>query len=83
VRSGRERAGLLGLGACLVIAILFAILNLHQVSVNWIVTSSHTPLTIVIAVSFLIGAGVGALVTRRRAAQSRSRAAGGGSSLAE
>ncbi len=58
---------MLGIGAFLVIATLFAILNLHTVSVNWIVTTTHTALTLVIIVAFLLGAGVGALITRRRA----------------
>jgi uncharacterized integral membrane protein len=67
-RSTTERTRLLGIGAFLVIAILFAILNLHTVSVNWIVTTTHTALTLVIIVAFLLGAGVGALITHRRAA---------------
>lgn len=75
-RSTTERTRLLGVGAFLVIAILFAILNLHTVSVNWIVTTTHTALTLVIVVAFLLGAGVGALITRRRVGSggpSRSR----------
>lgn len=67
-RSGRERAQLLGIGAFVVAAILFATLNLHTVSVNWIVTTTHTALMLVIIVSFLLGVGVGALIMRRRGA---------------
>ncbi len=72
-RSTREQSRLLAIGAAVVIAILFAILNLHTVSVNWIVTTTHTSLTVVIVVSFLIGAGVGALLMRRRASGPSAR----------
>jgi uncharacterized integral membrane protein len=65
-RGRREQArtiaafGLGGLGA------LFAVLNVDEVEVNWILGTWSTPLIIVIAVSFLIGAGLGFLVARRR-----------------
>jgi uncharacterized integral membrane protein len=49
-----------------VVALLFAVLNFDEVDVNWIVGSFQTPLIIVIAVSFVLGAGVGALASRRR-----------------
>jgi uncharacterized integral membrane protein len=52
-------AGFGGLG------LLFAALNFDEVDVNWIVGSFQTPLIIVIAVSFVLGAGVGALAARR------------------
>jgi uncharacterized integral membrane protein len=47
---------------------LFAVLNLDDVKVNWLLGTWSTPLIVVIAVSFLIGAGLGLLVARRRAA---------------
>ena len=54
--------GLAGLGG------VFAALNLDEVDVNWIFGTWETPLIIVIAISMLIGAGLGYLVTRRRRA---------------
>jgi uncharacterized integral membrane protein len=65
-RGRREQArtiaalGLGGLGAA------FAVLNVDDVDVNWILGTWSTPLIIVIAVSLLIGAGLGFLVGRRR-----------------
>ena len=46
----------------------FAVLNLDEVGVNWIVGTWRTPLIIVIAVALLVGAALGFLVGRRRAA---------------
>ena len=45
---------------------LFAALNLEEVDVNWILGTWSTPLIVVIALSMLIGAGLGILVSRRR-----------------
>ena len=53
--------GLAGLGG------VFAVLNLDEVEVNWILGTWETPLIIVIAISMVIGAGLGYLATRRRA----------------
>jgi uncharacterized integral membrane protein len=53
--------GLAGVGG------VFAALNLDEVDVNWILGTWETPLIVVIALSMLIGAGLGYLVTRRRA----------------
>lgn len=52
-----------GLGA---IAVLFAVLNLEQVRVHWIVGVWTTPLIIVIAVCLLLGGLIGAVLARRR-----------------
>jgi uncharacterized integral membrane protein len=51
------------------IVAVFAVLNLDEVQVNWIFGTASTPLIIVIAVSFLLGAAVGwiADLGRRRA----------------
>jgi putative membrane protein len=46
---------------------VFAVLNLDDVDVNWVFGTWSTPLIVVIALSFLLGAGVGFLVSRRRA----------------
>jgi uncharacterized integral membrane protein len=53
-------AGLAALGA------VFAVLNIDEVDVNWIFGTWQTPLIVVIALSMLIGAGLGILVSRRR-----------------
>ena len=45
---------------------MFAALNLDEVDVNWILGTWSTPLIVVIALSMLIGAGLGILVSRRR-----------------
>jgi uncharacterized integral membrane protein len=52
--------GLAGLG------IAFAALNLDEVDVNWVLGTWETPLIIVIALSMLVGAALGFLVSRRR-----------------
>jgi uncharacterized integral membrane protein len=55
--------------AALVLAALggvFAIANLDEVKVNWILGTWETPLIVVIALSMVIGAGLGFLVSRRR-----------------
>jgi uncharacterized integral membrane protein len=54
--------GLAGVGG------VFAALNLDEVEVNWILGTWETPLIIVIAISMVIGAGLGYLATRRRRA---------------
>jgi uncharacterized integral membrane protein len=65
-RRRREQArtvaavGLGGLGAA------FAVLNVDEVDVNWILGTWSTPLIIVIALSLLLGAALGFLVGRRR-----------------
>ena len=51
--------GLAGLGG------VFAALNLDEVEVNWIFGTWDTPLIVVIALSMVIGAGLGLLVGRR------------------
>jgi uncharacterized integral membrane protein len=53
-------AGLAALGG------VFAVLNIDEVDVNWIFGTWQTPLIVVIALSMLIGAGLGILVSRRR-----------------
>ena len=65
-RGRREQArtvAALGLGA---LGAVFAVLNVDEVDVNWILGTWSTPLIIVIALSILIGAALGFLVGRRR-----------------
>jgi uncharacterized integral membrane protein len=47
------------------IAALFAVVNLDDVKVSWVVGSWQTPLIVVIAVSMLLGAGLDRLLVRR------------------
>lgn len=55
--------------AALVLAALggaFAVANFDKVKVNWVLGNWRTPLIVVIALSMLIGAALGFLVSRRR-----------------
>ena len=55
--------------AALVLAALgiaFAVVNLDEVKVNWLLGNWRTPLIVVIALSMVIGAALGFLVSRRR-----------------
>ena len=60
----RQMAGL-ALGA---LGIVFAVVNLDEVKVNWILGTWRTPLIVVIALSIVIGAGLGLLIARGRRA---------------
>ncbi|HEX2125518.1 MAG TPA: hypothetical protein VHF45_03020 [Thermoleophilaceae bacterium] len=65
-RSRRQQARLV-MGIVLSgLGVAFALLNLDEVGVNWIVGTWDTPLIVVIAVSVLVGAGLGFLVGRQR-----------------
>ncbi len=50
----------------LAVAFLFAVMNLNQVEVDWIIGTWQTPLVVVIVVSLAIGGVVGWVVARRR-----------------
>jgi len=52
-----------GLGA---LTVLFAVVNLDEVEVSWIIGTWQTPLIVVIIVSVLLGAAVGWLLARRQ-----------------
>jgi len=54
-RSRRERARTAALLLLAVLTTLFAVLNLDEVKVDWIVGSGKAPLIIVIAISLLVG----------------------------
>jgi len=45
---------------------VFAVLNTGEVEVNWILGTWETPLIVVIALSIVIGAGLGLLIARGR-----------------
>lgn len=64
--SRRDQARTIGLVALGGLGVLFAVLNLDDVDVNWLLGTWSTPLIIVIAISFVLGAGVGLLAARRR-----------------
>ena len=66
-RSRKERARVVVVAGVSVLAALFAVLNLEEVEVNWIVGTFDTPLIVVIAVSILVGAALGYVAARRRA----------------
>jgi uncharacterized integral membrane protein len=55
--------------AALVLAALgiaFAVANFDEVQVNWLLGTWRTPLIVVIALSMVVGAMLGFLVSRRR-----------------
>lgn len=51
-----------------VLIILLAVANLDEVRVHWIVSTTRTPLIVVVVVSFALGVGGGYLLRGRRAA---------------
>ena len=59
----RRQIAALGLGA---LGVAFAVANLDEVKVNWILGTWRTPLIVVIALSMLVGSALGYLVSRRR-----------------
>ena len=58
----RQVAGIVLAG----IGIAFAVANLDEVKVNWILGTERSPLILVIALSMLVGAALGFLASRRR-----------------
>jgi uncharacterized integral membrane protein len=65
-RSRRENVRLVAVATVSALAALFAVLNLEEVEVNWIIGTWDTPLIVVVALSMVLGAGLGFLVARRR-----------------
>ena len=64
-RTRREQTRTVALIALSILITVFAVLNLEDVKVNWIVGSGHAPLIIVIAISLLIGIVLTHLAERR------------------
>jgi uncharacterized integral membrane protein len=64
-RSRREQTRTAALVILSILITLFAVLNLKDVRVNWIVGSGHAPLIIVIAVSLLVGIMLAYFAQRR------------------
>ena len=65
-RSRRQQARVIGGVALGGLGVAFAVVNLDEVEVNWIVGTWDTPLIIVIAISILVGAALGYVAARRR-----------------
>jgi uncharacterized integral membrane protein len=60
---GRRQVAVLALAA---IGVVFAAANLDEVKVNWVIDTWRTPLIVVIALSMVVGGGLGYLASRRR-----------------
>ena len=60
-----DQAKLIVAGVLGALIVVFALANLDEVEVDWLVTTAQTPLIVVIVVSFLVGAVTGALALRR------------------
>jgi len=48
-----------------VVVVVFALINLQNVTMHWIVGTTHTPLIVLVAICLLIGGGVGFVMGRR------------------
>jgi uncharacterized integral membrane protein len=65
-KQRRGRAAMLPAAIAGGLAVLFAVLNLQRVQMDWIVTSTRTPLIVVIVVFAALGFIVGAFLAGRR-----------------
>jgi len=61
----------IGFLIALALMIVFAVVNLDKVRVNWIFGTWNTPLILALAVAFVLGAGAGVLAVRQRGARKR------------
>ncbi len=68
VRSGRrDRAQVIAAAIVGALVAVFAVLNLNDVKVHWLVTTSQTPLILVVLLAFVLGiVGDRLLVIRAR-----------------
>ena len=66
-RSRREQSRTAALVLLAILITLFAVLNVDDVKVNWIVGSGHAPLIVVIVISLLVGAVLARFAERRSA----------------
>ena len=48
-----------------VVAVVFALINLQNVTMHWIIGTTHTPLIVLVAICLLVGGGVGFVLGRR------------------
>lgn len=65
VRTPEEKRRI-AIGVLIGIVTIFALFNLSEVRVSWVVTTWKTPLVVVIVVSAALGALVGILVDRKK-----------------
>jgi uncharacterized integral membrane protein len=74
VKPKRQLAPRTAIAAVLVaVIVLFALFNSQTVTIHWIVTTTDTPLIVVIAGCGLVGFAAGYLVARRRASRRPAR----------
>jgi len=66
-RSRRQQTRTVAVLILAVAITLFAVLNVNEVKVDWVVGSGHAPLIIVIVISLLIGVVIGHFAERRAA----------------
>jgi uncharacterized integral membrane protein len=66
-RSRRETARTAGIVVLAIVITVFAVLNLEDVKVNWILGTGKAPLIIVIVISLLVGVLLTYLAGRRTA----------------
>jgi uncharacterized integral membrane protein len=72
VTARRDRARLVAALILAAVGLAFALVNLRNVKVDWIVGSAHSPLILVIALSVLIGAGIDRILVSRSRKRSKS-----------
>ena len=66
VAERRDRARLIAVGIVGALIVVFAVVNLNDVKVHWLIDTGQTPLIVVIAVAFLLGIVVDRLAIRAR-----------------
>ena len=66
VAERRDRARLIAAGVIGALIAVFAIVNLDQVKVHWLIATGKTPLILVIGVAFLLGIVADRLAIRAR-----------------
>ncbi|HSC03485.1 MAG TPA: LapA family protein [Solirubrobacteraceae bacterium] len=69
----RQRARLISAAVLGAVVTAFALLNLDNVKVHWLVATGQTPLIVVIALAFLLGVLVDRLVIRARRKRGANR----------
>ncbi len=69
--SRRERLRVAVVVIAVALLIVFAVLNSQTVKINWLVTTTHTPLIVAIFIGALLGWVGGALLARARRRRSK------------
>lgn len=67
----RQRARVISAGVLGALITAFALLNLDDVKVHWLIATGQTPLIVVIALAFVLGMIVDRLVIRARRKRAR------------